>query len=344
MSNDWRGRTNGERRIANGDWGAAWRDGRRLGARWARPRVTRLSAGRLRPGAVYLSWVRVITATTIQAVRDRLLPARRDGRSIGLVPTMGALHEGHFSLVRAARQRCDFVVVSIFVNPLQFAPGEDLDQYPRTLDADQAACRQLGVDLVFAPDSAEMYSEQARTTVAVAGLTEPLCGAMRPGHFQGVTTVVAKLFNIVCPDVAFFGEKDYQQLLVIRRMTADLNWPIAIVGCPTCREPDGLAVSSRNVYLTREQRQQATCLHAAMREAADAIAAGASDAARLIIGIRDRILAAGPAKIDYVSIVDPVTLETVPVIDRAVRICLAVHIGPCRLIDNMGVDAGTPSR
>jgi pantoate--beta-alanine ligase len=286
----------------------------------------------------------VATTTTILETREQLGPVRQHGRSIGLVPTMGALHEGHLALIRAARSRCDFVIVSIFVNPTQFSPGEDFAEYPRTLEADLAACEAAGVDLVFAPGVEEMYRDDARSTVTVSDLTTPLCGANRPGHFVGVTTVVAKLFNIVLPDRAFFGEKDYQQLQVIRRMTRDLDWPIEIVACPTCREPDGLAVSSRNAYLSPAERTQATCLYAAMRDAAAAVATGERNARKLQNAMRERILAAGPARIDYVSIVNPDTLADVAVIDRPVRICVAVHIGPCRLIDNLAVDAEGVSR
>lgn len=283
------------------------------------------------------------TATTIAEVRKALGPLRPAGRSIGFVPTMGALHDGHLSLIRAARRDCAYVLVSIFVNPTQFGPGEDLASYPRTLQEDLLACERVGTDLVFAPPASEMYRPGAVTTVRVSGLTESLCGASRPGHFEGVATVVAKLFNIVMPDRAYFGEKDYQQLVVIRQMVRDLDLPIEIVGCPTVREADGLAMSSRNRYLSVEQRHQALSLCQGLTEARQAAAAGNRDARALCDLVRRHILAAGPIEIDYVSIVDAVSLEALPRVDRPARICAAIRIGACRLIDNMPVDA-PPSR
>jgi pantoate--beta-alanine ligase len=275
---------------------------------------------------------------SIAEARAALARVRADGRSIGFVPTMGALHAGHRSLVIAARARCDFVVVSIFVNPTQFAPGEDFERYPRTLNHDLAACREDGVDLVFCPDTQEMYPGDRLTTVQVSRVTEGLCGRFRPGHFAGVTTVVAKLFNIVEPDAAFFGEKDYQQLVVIRRMVADLDMPVEIVGCPTVREPDGLAMSTRNEYLTEEQHDQARVLYGSMRRAAERLASGQVETTALIAGIGDELRASGPLTIDYVAIVDPDTLEDLPRVVGTARICLAVRIGACRLIDNLAVD------
>ncbi len=195
---------------------------------------------------------------------------------MGLVPTMGALHEGHLSLVRRAVRECDFTVVSIFVNPTQFGPGEDLDRYPRDLEADAALCEVEGVDLIFAPEPGEMYAEDARTTVSVAELTEGLCGAYRPGHFDGVTTVVCKLLNIVGPDRAYFGDKDYQQLVVIRRMARDLDMPVEVIGCPTVREADGLAMSSRNRHLSEAERAAAPALQRALQEGARAAESGAA--------------------------------------------------------------------
>jgi len=257
---------------------------------------------------------------------------------------MGALHEGHMALLHQARQCCGHVVVSIFVNPTQFRPGEDFERYPRPLQDDLRKCQDAGVDLVFTPDAAEMYGQAPLTTVTVRDLSAPLCGRFRPGHFDGVCTVVAKLFHVVAPDLAFFGEKDYQQLTLVRRMAADLNMPIEIVACPTVREQDGLAISSRNRYLSPPQRRQAAALCHAMREAAEAAAAGQTDAGNLCEAMRRRILDAGPADIDYVSIVDPDTLADVARVDRPVRICLAVRIGGCRLIDNLAVDAAAPGR
>jgi pantoate--beta-alanine ligase len=280
----------------------------------------------------------MIAVQTIQAVRQELGPGRRAGRRVGFVPTMGALHEGHVSLIRAARRECECVVVSIFVNPTQFGPSEDLAGYPRTLDEDLRACQAAGTDLVFAPAACEMYRPDAVTTVHVGKLSEPLCGAFRPGHFDGVATVVAKLFHIVMPDRAYFGEKDYQQLVVIRQMVRDLDMPVEIVGCPTVREAGGLAMSSRNRYLNVEQRRQALRLYQALTEAQQAVAAGTRDVATLCDTMRQRILAGGPARIDYVTIVDAVSLEALETVDRAARVCVAVRIGDCRLIDNMPVD------
>lgn len=274
----------------------------------------------------------------IDECRGVMRNARRDGKTTGLVPTMGALHEGHVSLISAARKRCDFVAVTIFVNPTQFEPGADLDAYPSTPEADLVACESADVDMVFSPDASAIYPSGPSTTVHVAGVTEGLCGARRPGHFDGVATIVAKLFNMVPADVAFFGEKDYQQLAMIRRMVRDLNIPIEIVGCPTIREPDGLACSSRNAYLSEREREQAACLSQALFAAVDRIRAGQRDARKITTAIRDDILAAGPAEIEYVDVVDASSLEILDKIDRQARICLAVRIGSCRLIDNVGVD------
>jgi pantoate--beta-alanine ligase len=231
------------------------------------------------------------------------------------------------------------VVVSIFVNPTQFAPGEDYDQYPQQIEADLACCRSDGVDAVFCPEADEMYPSGSSTTVAVSGLTEGLCGAHRPGHFDGVTTVVALLFNIVQPDVAYFGQKDAQQAAVIRRMVRDLAFPIELVVCPTVREPDGLAMSSRNAYLDPEQRAQATCLYKALTCAHDRIEAGQRDIAVLIKEMRDGIESAGPCSIDYVEIVDPDTMRPKTAAEGRCLVALAVHIGNARLIDNMLIDA-----
>ena len=278
--------------------------------------------------------------STIREARTAIAELRRQGRSIGLVPTMGALHAAHRSLIDEAVTRCDAVAVSIFVNPTQFGPGEDYERYPRTLEADLTICREAGAALVFAPKAKEMYPDRFATSVHVAKLTERLCGAHRPGHFDGVTTVVAKLLNALTPDMAFFGEKDYQQLKVIERMTRDLNMPIEIVACPTIREDDGLAMSSRNRYLSTEQRKQALSLSKSMREAARSIAEGTRDAADLVRGMKRRILEVGPARIDYIAIVDPETLQPVEKVCGPARICMAVRIGNCRLIDNLAVNGG----
>lgn len=270
-----------------------------------------------------------------QAIRE----FQRAGGTVGLVPTMGALHEGHVSLICAAKARCTRVAVTIFVNPTQFAPTEDYTAYPRPLQTDLDACKRAGADLVFTPTVETMYPSGVKTTVHVSGLTDVLCGPRRPGHFDGVATVVAKLFHILPADAAFFGEKDYQQLAVIRQMVRDLNIPIEIVGCPTVREPDGLAMSSRNAYLTSAQRTQATCLSRALFAAADRVQQGERTVPAILGELCGTILAAGPATIEYIDLVDANTLELLSTVDRPARICLAVRIGSCRLIDNVGVDA-----
>jgi len=276
---------------------------------------------------------------TIDAARSAVAKLRRQNQSIGFVPTMGALHVGHRALIDASNADCDATTVSIFVNPTQFGPNEDYERYPRPLEDDLAMCRDAGVELVFNPTAGEMYPDGGLTTIHVAGLTERLCGAQRPGHFDAVTTVVAKLCNIIMPDKAYFGEKDYQQLKAVEQMVRDLNMPLSIMPCPTVREDDGLAVSSRNAYLTPAQRQQASSLSAALRSAAKSIATGRRDASKLIPEIERGILASGPAAIDYVSIVDAETLAPLATVDRPSRICVAVRIGACRLIDNVAVDA-----
>ena len=274
----------------------------------------------------------------IFVTRDALAAARAAGRTIGFVPTMGALHAGHVSLLEAAKRDGHFVAASIFVNPTQFGPGEDLAKYPRTESADLAACEKAGVDVVFIPSRETMYPRDAATTVHVARLTQTLCGPRRPGHFDGVCTIVAKLFNIIHPDAAYFGEKDAQQLAVIRRMTRDLDMPIDIVGCPTVREPDGLAMSSRNAYLSPEQRQQALCLHRSLANAAALIAGGERSPNKVEAATLRIIGASGPLGVDYVSVVDPETMEPIQQIEKRVLIALAVRIGTTRLIDNLQVD------
>ncbi len=263
---------------------------------------------------------------------------QRDGATVALVPTMGALHAGHAALIQEAKRRCRYAAVSIFVNPAQFAPGEDYAKYPRTLDVDLARSDAAGADLVFAPDAAVMYPVEPFTTIRVKQLGEGLCGPFRPGHFDGVALVVAKLFHILPADVAILGEKDYQQLVVIQRLVADLNFPIEIVGHPTVREPDGLAMSSRNVYLTPAERVQARCLSASLFAAMERVKEGERDATRLCKEIRRSISAVGPAEVEYVVIVDAKSLDLMRSVDRPARICLAVRIGACRLIDNVGVE------
>jgi pantoate--beta-alanine ligase len=268
--------------------------------------------------------------------------ARKAGKVVGFVPTMGALHDGHVSLIQAARKRCDYVVVSIFVNPTQFGPGEDLNKYPRPFEKDLAICEKHGVDAVFAPDVGEMYPLDNLTWVNVEKLTDRLCGEFRPGHFRGVATVCAKLFNIVCPDVAFFGQKDAQQALVIRRMATDLNMPLEIVVCPTVREPDGLAMSSRNQYLSPEERKDAARVCESLERCRALIEAGERDA-NVIRGRMCDILRQMPAtKIEYVSISDAQTLEELGKVRGRVLVAVAVRMKSARLIDNIVVD--TPAK
>ncbi len=278
-------------------------------------------------------------ARTIAEIRAAVADARAAGaKRVGLVPTMGALHDGHFSLIDAAGRDCDFVVVSIFVNPTQFGPEEDLDEYPRTLEVDLAACESRGVGAVFAPSVQEVYPKGALATVHVAGLSEVLCGAHRPGHFDGVCTVVAKLFDIVAPDVAYFGAKDYQQAMIIRRMVRDLDMPLRIEVCPTIREADGLAISSRNARLSERGRAEAPALIESLRLAERMVAAGETNAAAITQAMR-RLLAekAPQGKIDYVEIVDPEGLGSVEELQGPVVAALAVRLPSARLIDNLAL-------
>lgn len=271
----------------------------------------------------------------IDEVRAAVRQARQEGKRIGFVPTMGYLHEGHLSLIDRAREMTDYVVMSIFVNPLQFGPNEDYDRYPRDLERDERMARQRGVDLLFAPDVAEMYPEPIKTTVHVADLSAPLCGASRPGHFDGVATVVLKLFHIVQPTTPFFGLKDAQQVAVVSRMVRDLNVPVTIVPCPIVREADGLAMSSRNVYLSPEERRQATVLYESLQWAKEAVATGLRDWEALKRGVRERIAQKPLAEIDYVDVLaypDLVPPRGVP--GEQVLIAVAVRFGRTRLIDN----------
>lgn len=274
---------------------------------------------------------------SIEQTRAAVSAARRQNKTVGLVPTMGALHAGHGSLIERAKSECGFVVVSIFVNPTQFGPNEDLAKYPRTLEADAALCDSLGVDLIFAPSAAEMYPRRQLAWVDVAGLTEGLCGASRPGHFRGVTTVCCKLFGIVQPDVAYFGQKDAQQAIVIRRMVQDLNLPLEIRVCPIVRRPDGLALSSRNRYLSADHRKRALCLYKALTLCRDKVAAGIRDCDELVKRMKAVIEQDG-GKIDYVAIVDTETLEPLATIEHSGLAALAVYIGSTRLIDNYWID------
>ncbi len=259
---------------------------------------------------------------------------RQSGRSIGLVPTMGYLHEGHASLIRAARTQSDAVVLSIFVNPTQFGPGEDLDKYPRDMERDEKIAHEEGVDYIFYPEPATMYPRGYETYVGVEKLTRSHCGASRPVHFRGVTTVCTKLFNIVLPHRAYFGQKDYQQCAVIRRMVKDLNMNLEIVVCPTVREPDGLAMSSRNVYLTDDERAQAVCLHESLQHAQDMARDGQEDAKAIASAMRRHIENRTAARIDYISIADCDTLKELSTIEDEAVALLAVFFSRARLIDN----------
>jgi pantoate--beta-alanine ligase len=279
---------------------------------------------------------------TVKALQARADADRAAGRRIALVPTMGALHAGHASLFKIARQRADRVWVSIFVNPTQFDDPRDLAAYPRTLESDLALCRDAGVDLAFTPDAAEMYPEGAQTSVVVGALAEPLCGASRPGHFRGVATVVTKLLVAAKPHVAVFGEKDYQQLAVIRQLVRDLRLDVEIVGAPTLREPDGLALSSRNRHLDADARRQAVALVRALDAAESAVAAGERDAARVQALVLAELAAAPRAQVDYAELRDPTTLAPAPAqLAGPALLALAVFMRPAsdggrtvRLIDN----------
>jgi pantoate--beta-alanine ligase len=276
---------------------------------------------------------------TIKSVRKLIKAARAKGKKIGFVPTMGALHIGHISLIEAAVQQTDFVVVSIFVNPTQFGPSEDFGKYPRPFDADLEICRKKGVDVVFAPAPEEMYPGENLTWVNVEKLTEPLCGQFRPGHFRGVTTVCAKLFDIVAPDIAFFGQKDAQQAIVIKRMVADLNMPLEVVICQTIREPDGLAVSSRNQYLTEKQRKDAALIYKSLQKCREMIEAGVTDTKEIITQMKSILRQIPSAQIEYISIVDAKMLESIDQVSGKILAAVAVKIGSTRLIDNVLVDS-----
>ena len=279
---------------------------------------------------------------TINEIRQSVLEKKKQNTRVGLVPTMGALHAGHGLLIEAAANECDFVVVSIFVNPTQFGLGEDFEKYPRTLESDAAYCEQLGADVIFAPSADQMYPAQQLTWVDTEKLTGVLCGASRPGHFKGVTTVCAKLFNIVQADIAYFGQKDAQQAMVIQRMVKDLNMPLEIRVCPIIREDDGLAMSSRNKYLSTDQRKQALCLYKALTTCQSQIAAGQRQAAPLIDAM-SRMIQQHQGQIDYISITDPHTLEPLEQIEQRALVLVAVYIGKTRLIDNLLIDLNTPA-
>jgi pantoate--beta-alanine ligase len=264
--------------------------------------------------------------------------ARAEGRPAGFVPTMGALHEGHMSLVRAAMAECQPVIASIFVNPTQFGPGEDLQKYPRTVDADRVRLEEAGVGYLFAPEAAEMYPQGFRTWVNVEGLSDRLEGRVRPGHFRGVTTVVLKLLEIVQPQKAFFGRKDAQQARLVQQMVRDLHLDSEIIVCPIVREPDGLAMSSRNAYLSPDERRAATVLHRALDGARRAIERGERDALRLTAAMREIIRGEPLAQSDYVELVDAETLEPVTRLRRTCLALLAARFGATRLIDNLLIE------
>lgn len=277
----------------------------------------------------------MLNINEITETRRIIKEAKREGKSVGFVPTMGFLHEGHISLIRKAKEENDFVVVSIFVNPTQFGPNEDYTSYPRDFDRDAQLCEEAGTDLIFYPTPEMMYPANYSTYVNVEGLTDGLCGASRPGHFQGVATVVAKLFNIVTPDRAYFGQKDAQQVAVLERMTKDLNFDIEIVPCPIVREADGLAMSSRNTYLVGEERKAALVLSKSLNLASESIQSGERSAEKIFDQMKALIEGEPLAKIDYIEIVSAETLKPIKTIAGDVLIALAVKVGKPRLIDNM---------
>ena len=269
---------------------------------------------------------------TVEETRKQIKQWKKEGKTIGLVPTMGFLHEGHASLIRKCREQNDIVVVSDFVNPTQFGPNEDLEAYPRDFERDSKLCESLGADLIFAPSPEDMYHDP-NAFVSIDTLSETLCGKTRPIHFKGVCTVVTKLFHIVAPDRAYFGEKDAQQLAIIRKMVKDLNFDIGIVGCPIVREEDGLAKSSRNTYLNDKERQAALCLSRAVKTGKEVIYTGAD--AKEVLNPMKAIIEAEPlARIDYVMMVDALTMQPIEKADRDVLVAMAVYIGKTRLIDN----------
>lgn len=282
--------------------------------------------------------------TSLKQMQEYVLKRRGAGRTIALVPTMGFLHEGHAALLREGRKRADILILTIFINPTQFGIGEDLGKYPRNMERDKVIALDAGVDIIFAPTASEMYPEGYQTYVNLDELSHPLCGTGRPGHFRGVATVVSKLFNILQPNVAFFGEKDYQQLAIIRRLTADLNIPVEIVGMPTVRESDGLAMSSRNSYLSAEERTAALCLSRALSLAADCYRSGELS----VQVLRDKVMKLldneAYAAVEYVELCDRETLESVEQASDETLMALAVRIGKTRLIDNMILGKGFPCK
>ncbi|MFQ5733985.1 MAG: pantoate--beta-alanine ligase [Planctomycetaceae bacterium] len=286
-------------------------------------------------------WARPQASTTVvvgeSALRTAIAAAKADGRRVGLVPTMGALHAGHLSLIRAARENCDFLTVSIFVNPAQFGPHEDLSRYPRPIESDLSACEEAGADLVFHPKRETMYPDGFATWVTVEGLGDRLEGAFRPGHFRGVATVVMKLLHLVQPDVSYFGRKDYQQQLIVRRMCADLGVPGEIVTCPTVRDEDGLAVSSRNRYLNAGERRSALALYQSLQLAKRRLQGGETDLTAIRGAMRARLESAPDVRVDYATIADPRTLEELTTPQSEMIALVAAHVGNTRLIDNLPI-------
>ncbi len=278
--------------------------------------------------------IKMNLVSTINEVRSHIKEWKKEGLSVGFVPTMGYLHEGHKSLIERAVKENDKVVVSIFVNPTQFGANEDLSTYPRDIERDKKLCMEAGASLIFNPEPSEMYLEGAATYVNVDGLTEGLCGSKRLGHFSGVCTVVSKLFNIVSPEKAYFGEKDAQQLAVIKRMVRDLNFDVQIVGCPIIREEDGLAKSSRNKYLSEEERMAAVILSKSLNKAKKLLDEGVRDTRILRTAIEEEINSEVQAKIDYIEVVDSLSLKVIENIEKSILVAIAVFIGKTRLIDN----------
>jgi pantoate--beta-alanine ligase len=272
---------------------------------------------------------------SIAEMRALSRAAHAGGARLGLVPTMGALHEGHLSLVRAAHEKSNLVAASIFVNPTQFGPSEDFAKYPRALESDCALLGREGVELVFAPSVEEMYPEGAVTWVVVEGLSDRLCGKSRPGHFRGVTTVVTKLFHIVEPDFAFFGQKDAAQVAILQRMVRDLNMPVTIEVCPIVREPDGLAISSRNTYLNPQERKSALVVHRSLTRVQKLFVAGERDSAKLISAAKQEFASEPGIRLDYVEVVDPETLEPEAAVTKRTLVAVAAFVGQTRLIDNI---------
>lgn len=276
--------------------------------------------------------------TKLDTIREIIKGVKKKGMTVGFVPTMGFLHEGHLSLIRTARLENDFVVVSIFVNPLQFGVGEDFERYPRDLERDRELARSAGCDLLFVPSSKDMYPQGYATFVDVERLTEGLCGASRPGHFRGVTTVVAKLFNLVSPSKAYFGQKDAQQALVLKKMVTDLNMDLDLIVLPTVREPDGLAMSSRNKYLTSEEREEATVLYKSLLLAKELVKSGEKDTLVIRKKMEELICTAKDAAVDYLEIVDTKELKPLKFINGQCLVAVAVKFGTTRLIDNIFVE------